>query len=212
MPILSNSSMQMTPLSARTMAPASSVNSRDPGSRTMAAVNPTPLDPRPVVLMASGAVFITNRNICDLPHEGSPTRSTLMSPRKCVPFGRFFSVPPIICNSKPALTFSWPQIEGAKDRARSWKASSRAAMDLMFFTSSLTNGASVISLIKFTLVAMSRAGQMPSVKSPPLFGKGLYTPATWTRSPGFALSARSPSQITSMLRGICPAGAASGAS
>mmetsp|Transcript_116813 Transcript_116813/g.326785 ORF Transcript_116813/g.326785 Transcript_116813/m.326785 type:complete len:241 (-) Transcript_116813:696-1418(-) len=210
--ILSNSSMQMTPRSARTMAPASRANSFVAGSRIIAAVRPTPLEPRPVVLMARGAVFITKRSICDLPQEGSPTRSTLMSPRRCVPLGRFFSVPPIICNNSPALTFSWPQMEGANERASNSNASLRAAMALMFLTSSLTKGASVMSLINVMFVAMRRAGQTPSVKSPPDFGKDLYTPVTCTRSPGLALSARSSSQMTSMLRGICPAGADSGAS
>mmetsp|Transcript_29867 Transcript_29867/g.86777 ORF Transcript_29867/g.86777 Transcript_29867/m.86777 type:complete len:230 (-) Transcript_29867:846-1535(-) len=161
--ILSNSSMQMTPLSARTIAPASRVNSLEAASRTMAAVRPTPLEPRPVVLMARGAMFITNRSICDLPQEGSPTSRMLMSPRRWVPLGKFFSVPPTICSSMPAFTFSWPQMLGAKDRASNWKASLRDAIILMFLTSSLTKGASVSSLISVTFVAMRRAGQMPSV-------------------------------------------------
>mmetsp|Transcript_42241 Transcript_42241/g.97780 ORF Transcript_42241/g.97780 Transcript_42241/m.97780 type:complete len:213 (+) Transcript_42241:1055-1693(+) len=163
--ILSNSSMQITPLSARTIAPASRLNSREPGSRTMAAVSPTPLEPRPVVLTARGAMFMTKRSICDFPHEGSPTSSTLMSPRRCVPFAKFFSVPPTICSSKPSFTFSWPQIEGAKERASSLKASGRAAISRMFRTSSLTKGASTISLMGTTLVATRRAGQTPLVKS-----------------------------------------------
>mmetsp|Transcript_36893 Transcript_36893/g.113694 ORF Transcript_36893/g.113694 Transcript_36893/m.113694 type:complete len:213 (+) Transcript_36893:1097-1735(+) len=164
-PILSNSSMQMKPRSARTMAPASRVNSREPGSFVMAAVSPTPLEPRPVVLMASGAVFMTKRSICDLPQDGSPTSSTLMSPRRCVPFERFFSVPPTICRSRPSFTSSWPQIDGAKERARSWKVSLRAAISRMFRMSSLTKGASIISLIGVMLVAMSRAGKTPFVTS-----------------------------------------------
>mmetsp|Transcript_17799 Transcript_17799/g.38121 ORF Transcript_17799/g.38121 Transcript_17799/m.38121 type:complete len:266 (-) Transcript_17799:777-1574(-) len=210
--ILSNSSMQMTPRSARTMAPASRVNSRVVESRTMAAVRPTPLEPRPVVLIAKGEVFMTNRSICDLPQDGSPTIKMLMSPRRWVPFSRFFSVPPIICSRSPALTFSCPQMEGAQERAKSLKASSRAAMFLMFFTSSATKGASVSSLSKVTFVAINLAGQIPLVKSPLITGKDLYTPVTCTRSPGLAFSQSSPSQITSMLRGICPGGALSGAS
>mmetsp|Transcript_28138 Transcript_28138/g.76182 ORF Transcript_28138/g.76182 Transcript_28138/m.76182 type:complete len:227 (-) Transcript_28138:67-747(-) len=164
-PILSNSSMQITPRSARTMAPASRVNSRAPGSRIIAAVRPTPLEPRPVVLTARGAMFMTKRSICDFPQEGSPTRSTLMSPRRCVPLARFFSVPPTICISRPSLTFSWPQMEGAKERASSWKESGRAATSRMFRTSSLTKGASSISFTDWMLVAMRRAGQTPLVKS-----------------------------------------------
>ena len=84
---------------------ASRWNSREPVSRIMAAVSPTPLEPLPVVLMASGAVFITKRSICDFPQLGSPTKSTsirykykklcesrtLMSPLKWVPLDKFFS-------------------------------------------------------------------------------------------------------------------------
>merc|ERR1719174_3672056 len=118
-----------------------------------------------VVLTARGAVFITKRSIWDFPHEGSPTKSKFMSPRKCVPFARFFSVPPIICNSIPALGFAWPQIEGANERARSWKASGRLAICLMFPMSSVTNGRFVISLIGVMLVAMSLDGYTPVVTS-----------------------------------------------
>mmetsp|Transcript_8874 Transcript_8874/g.27591 ORF Transcript_8874/g.27591 Transcript_8874/m.27591 type:complete len:213 (-) Transcript_8874:838-1476(-) len=163
--ILSNSSMQITPRSARTMAPASRLNSREPCSRIMAAVRPTPLEPRPVVLTASGAMFMTKRSICDFPQEGSPTSSTLMSPRRCVPLARFFSVPPTICSSRPSFTPSCPQIEGANERARSLKASGRAATSRMFLTSSLTKGASSISFTGWMLVATRRAGQTPLVKS-----------------------------------------------
>ena len=45
--ILSNSSMQQMPLSARTSAPPSSTNSDVVGSRMTAAVRPTPLEPLP---------------------------------------------------------------------------------------------------------------------------------------------------------------------
>lgn len=47
--ILSNSSIQQTPRSARTKAPPSKVISPVRGSRITAAVKPTPEDPRPVV-------------------------------------------------------------------------------------------------------------------------------------------------------------------
>mmetsp|Transcript_69417 Transcript_69417/g.203733 ORF Transcript_69417/g.203733 Transcript_69417/m.203733 type:complete len:213 (+) Transcript_69417:1368-2006(+) len=171
-PILSNSSMQMKLRSASTIAPASRVNSLVPGSRIIAAVRPTPLDPRPVVLMAPGERFMTKRSICDLPQEGSPTRSTLMSPRRWVPLGRFFSVPPIICRSRPALTRSWPQIDGAKERARRSKASSLAAISLMFLTSEVTKGASSSCATGLMLVAMSLAGQTPLVNSCAGSGKG----------------------------------------
>lgn len=103
--ILSNSSMHTMPLSANTIAPASSrfspvgaarlhplalayhagaCHSNIPVSMSVktAAVNPTPEEPRPVVAMASGAMLSTKRSICDLAVEGSPTISTLMSLRR----------------------------------------------------------------------------------------------------------------------------------
>ena len=46
--ILSNSSIQTTPRSAKTMAPASKRRSPDSGSVVTAAVKPTPDEPRPL--------------------------------------------------------------------------------------------------------------------------------------------------------------------
>mmetsp|Transcript_21922 Transcript_21922/g.51246 ORF Transcript_21922/g.51246 Transcript_21922/m.51246 type:complete len:358 (-) Transcript_21922:584-1657(-) len=210
--ILSNSSMQMKPLSASTMAPASMLKSLEPGSLITAAVRPTPDDPRPVVLMAGSATFITKRSIWDFPQDGSPTRSTLMSPRMCVPVGRTRSVPPIICRSRPALTFSCPHSDGANDRDSSWKVSSRLAMARMFLTSSPRKDGWMSSFTGVMLVAIILVGHTPVVASFWIDGKGLYTPATCTRSPGLISSARSPSHTTSHLRGNCPAGVCSGVS
>ena len=47
--ILSNSSMQQTPISARTNAPPSRQSSFETGSLITAAVKPTPDEPLPVV-------------------------------------------------------------------------------------------------------------------------------------------------------------------
>lgn len=113
--ILSNSSMQTTPRSARTIAPAS--RRRSPVSRSVvtAAVKPTPELPRPVVAIARGAVPRTNRRSCDFAVDGSPTMSRLMSPRICVPFRRFFSAPPRRRSRMASLILSCPKIEGASD-------------------------------------------------------------------------------------------------
>lgn len=62
-PILSNSSMHITPLSANTIAPASSLLSPVSLSWIIAAVSPTPVEPLPVEFMQSGArEFIRRRN------------------------------------------------------------------------------------------------------------------------------------------------------
>mmetsp|Transcript_48957 Transcript_48957/g.116437 ORF Transcript_48957/g.116437 Transcript_48957/m.116437 type:complete len:235 (+) Transcript_48957:1111-1815(+) len=208
--ILSNSSIQITPRSASTIAPASRWKSLEFGSLIIAAVRPTPLEPFPVVLMAKGAVFITKRSIWDLPQLGSPTISTLMSPLRWVPLLRFFSTPDSSCNSKPCFTFSWPQIAGANDRDNNAKVSWRAPIFLMFSISSATNWPSTMSLTDVMLVATSLIGNTPSVKSCMGGGKPFKTPMTCTRSPGLALSQRSPSQRTWIDLGISPGGAASG--
>ncbi|KFM25075.1 hypothetical protein F751_1954, partial [Auxenochlorella protothecoides] len=95
--ILSNSSMQTTPRSANTIAPASSRRSParvgggqstlSPVSASVvtAAVRPTPEEPRPVVDTDSGARFMTARRSWDLATPGSPTSRQLMSPRRWVP-------------------------------------------------------------------------------------------------------------------------------
>ena len=77
--ILSNSSIQTTPLSARTMAPASRRRSPVSLSVVTAAVRPTPEEPRPVVAIARGAVFRTKRSNWDLAVDGSPTIKMLIS-------------------------------------------------------------------------------------------------------------------------------------
>mmetsp|Transcript_7124 Transcript_7124/g.12162 ORF Transcript_7124/g.12162 Transcript_7124/m.12162 type:complete len:279 (-) Transcript_7124:698-1534(-) len=113
--ILSNSSIQTTPRSASTIAPASSLRSPVSLSAVTAAVRPTPEDPRPVVLMASGARLSTKRSSCDLAVDGSPTISTLMSPLRWVPFTRFFSTPPSSSSSSAFLMWWWPAMDGASE-------------------------------------------------------------------------------------------------
>ncbi len=44
-----------------------------------AAVKPTPEDPLPVVAIAKGAKFNTNRSICDFPTDGSPISKIFIS-------------------------------------------------------------------------------------------------------------------------------------
>lgn len=69
-----NSSMQQTPRSARTSAPASSVHS--PPSLTAEHVSPADVVPQPVVTTQRGATLAAKRRNCDLPVPGSPGRGT----------------------------------------------------------------------------------------------------------------------------------------
>merc|ERR1719219_978430 len=113
--ILSNSSIQTMPLSAKTMAPASSLLSPDSWSVVTAAVRPTPEEPRPVVVMARGAVCSTYLRSCDFATLGSPMRRILTSPLSLVPLGRFFSTPPRSMHRRAFLMYSWPWMDGARD-------------------------------------------------------------------------------------------------
>mmetsp|Transcript_22966 Transcript_22966/g.54897 ORF Transcript_22966/g.54897 Transcript_22966/m.54897 type:complete len:256 (+) Transcript_22966:1078-1845(+) len=172
--ILSNSSMHTIPLSARTMAPASSLRSPVSESCVTAAVSPTPDDPRPVVDTASGAMFMMYRISCDFATEGSPTMRRLMSPRMCVPLCRFFSCPPRSCRSRPRLTHSCPQIEGASDRAIASKTSFRFAMALMLSMSVVVIAVCSSSFARDrTATPMTTVRNMPEVPPSPVPVSGL---------------------------------------
>ena len=58
-------------------------------SCVMAAVRPTPEEPRPVVDTAKGAMLSTARSSWLLATPGSPTSRLLMSPLRCVPASAF---------------------------------------------------------------------------------------------------------------------------
>ena len=70
--ILSNSSIQHTPISANTKAPPSKHISLEIGSLITAAVSPTPEDPLPVVYTPLGDITEICFNIYDLATPGSP--------------------------------------------------------------------------------------------------------------------------------------------
>mmetsp|Transcript_25198 Transcript_25198/g.61115 ORF Transcript_25198/g.61115 Transcript_25198/m.61115 type:complete len:270 (-) Transcript_25198:219-1028(-) len=137
----------------------------------------------------------------------------LMSPRMCVPFARFFSMPPRSWRRSPFLTYSWPWIDGARDSAIFPKASPALLTSLM-----LTMSFSVMALCVFSLARLLTATPMtavrntPSVCPSPLPARGLYTPTTSMRSPGLATSTRSLVTSTSTERGSCPTSVFSGIS
>ena len=78
------------------------------GTVVTAAVRPTPELPRPVVLMASGAMESTKRSSWLLAVDGSPTSRMLMSPRMCVPLARLRSRPPRSMSASACLMYLWP--------------------------------------------------------------------------------------------------------
>mmetsp|Transcript_29980 Transcript_29980/g.101054 ORF Transcript_29980/g.101054 Transcript_29980/m.101054 type:complete len:271 (-) Transcript_29980:104-916(-) len=81
--MLENSSMQQTPRSARTSAPASSTHS--PSSFVAEHVSPAEVVPQPVVRTHRGASFEANRRNCDFPVPGSPTSNKCGVPRRRSP-------------------------------------------------------------------------------------------------------------------------------
>mmetsp|Transcript_54291 Transcript_54291/g.161199 ORF Transcript_54291/g.161199 Transcript_54291/m.161199 type:complete len:370 (-) Transcript_54291:499-1608(-) len=209
--ILSNSSTQHTPRSASTIAPASSLRSPVSSSVVTAAVRPTPEEPLPVVDTASGAMRSTKRRSCDLAVEGSPSSRTLMSPRRWVPFLRFFSWPPSSMSSSAVFSKVWPQMEGASDLVIMSTMSSRFEKALMFSTSSRVKASLASSFVHGrTWLATTMVLNMPLELV--LDGSARWMPATCTRSPGLQPSTRSLSRRMSTERGSWPGGARSGIS
>lgn len=100
--ILSNSSIQTIPPSAKTNAPPSIWNYPVAKSLVIDAVRPAADDPLPLVYTAIEAVFYTNFKNWDLAVEGSPKSNTLMSPLRTVLSGRNFLDPP---NNIHAIAF-----------------------------------------------------------------------------------------------------------
>mmetsp|Transcript_38238 Transcript_38238/g.89410 ORF Transcript_38238/g.89410 Transcript_38238/m.89410 type:complete len:203 (+) Transcript_38238:1039-1647(+) len=176
--ILSNSSMQTTPLSARTMAPASSLRSPVSESVVTAAVRPTPDEPLPLVEMARGAACSTKRRSCDFAVDGSPTMSTLMSPRRWVLVCfTSFSTPPRSIRRRPFLMYSWPKMDGARDRARvsktslsleSWRMLSMSVGVMVGWSISLPRDRSCVQTIAVR--------NTPLVTLAPRAGRVMYTP------------------------------------
>ena len=139
--ILSNSSMRHTPRSASTSAPPSSVHSPVMGSLCTAAVRPTADAPLPVVYTARGAVFSTYFRNCDLATPGSPSISTLMSPRTRCFMLMFFSQPPNMASASASFTWSWPYTEGAMERRTRCSTRGLRAMSRMARSSSAVGAA-----------------------------------------------------------------------
>ncbi len=111
--ILSNSSMQQTPLSAKIKAPASIANSPVSGSLYILAVNPAAVLPFPLVYIARGMYFYTNYKNKDFPVAGSPTMQMLMSPLNFNPSFVFLFTPPTNINSIPFFIYRLPKTVGA---------------------------------------------------------------------------------------------------
>mmetsp|Transcript_32058 Transcript_32058/g.83971 ORF Transcript_32058/g.83971 Transcript_32058/m.83971 type:complete len:274 (+) Transcript_32058:976-1797(+) len=113
--ILSNSSIRQTPWSASTSAPPWSVHSLVSGSRATAAVRPTAEAPCPVVKTARGHTRSVHLRNCDFAVPGSPTISTLMSPRTRILFSSSLASPPKSVSARAILMSSCPKIDGAID-------------------------------------------------------------------------------------------------
>ena len=138
------------PLSARTIAPAAKYLSPVSLSKITAAVKPTPEVPLPVVLITNGAIHKTLLNNYDFAVDGSPITKILISPLKCVPFSRVFSIPPSNISNIANLISSCPYIDGAIDYDSILSTSYFSAKDFIFLTSSIvTYGYSISVIITF---------------------------------------------------------------
>lgn len=106
--ILSSSSMQHTPLFARTSAPASRLHPWMNSSLTTVAVSPAPVAPLPDTYLDFGAMCCILLSICDFAAPGSPTSRMCMSPLVTTPSCLTLRTPPISCRATASLIFSCP--------------------------------------------------------------------------------------------------------
>lgn len=113
--ILSNSSIQHTPMSASTRAPAYRKTSLVKGSIVIAAVSPTPELPLPDVYTPLGAIWAMCLSSWDFAMPGSPIRPMLISPRILKLSSVILVMPPAMRRSSAFLTVSMPNISGAID-------------------------------------------------------------------------------------------------
>mmetsp|Transcript_67254 Transcript_67254/g.205956 ORF Transcript_67254/g.205956 Transcript_67254/m.205956 type:complete len:221 (-) Transcript_67254:955-1617(-) len=122
--ILSNSSMQQIPLSASIKAPGWITFSWSRSiSRTTDAVRPAAVDVLPEAKMPRGRKTDVHLSMALLAVAGSPSKSTLMSPRSLMPSSVFLGRAPINIRRMPFLTSKCPWICGATERARTSKQS-----------------------------------------------------------------------------------------
>mmetsp|Transcript_9724 Transcript_9724/g.23744 ORF Transcript_9724/g.23744 Transcript_9724/m.23744 type:complete len:304 (+) Transcript_9724:814-1725(+) len=130
--ILSNSSMQHTPLSAIMRAPGSITVSPASLSRWTEAVSPAAVDALPDEYTARVCSAATHLRNWLLAVEGSPTKHTLMSPRSFMPLLVHFSIPPTSMTRMPFLTWGCPYTAGAMDLAMRSKQSLSRPTSLIF--------------------------------------------------------------------------------
>eukprot|EP00955_Chlamydomonas_euryale_P063132 358569-Chlamydomonas_euryale.AAC.2 len=83
------------------------------------AVSPAAEEPLPEVYTLIGATLDANLRNCDFAVDGSPSSSTLMSPRRLVPSGNVFREPPNSSAATAFLTSSPPKMLGAMRAKRS---------------------------------------------------------------------------------------------
>ena len=124
--ILSNSSMQQTPLSASTRAPAS-IEASSSFFETEH-VSPHVLVPVPFTQMHLGATREANLSSWDLPYPGSPISRQWQFQRQ----SNFILEPDIMVSSMPAFTISLPQMVGQKECMR-WRKSVPISAILLTF-------------------------------------------------------------------------------
>mmetsp|Transcript_41672 Transcript_41672/g.79645 ORF Transcript_41672/g.79645 Transcript_41672/m.79645 type:complete len:456 (+) Transcript_41672:753-2120(+) len=185
--ILSNSSMHTTPPSASTMAPACNVFSLVPGSRMMEAVSPAAEDPFPEVYTAMGAVLCTNFRSWDLAVDGSPSSSTLTSPRRRTPSGRILRAPPKSRQATAALTSSTPKMAGAILFRSSW-------MTLGCAANCLNSASSAAENMDLPRALPSRLSSSPTAR---MYGCWMATPArTSPRVLAGLVTAKMPTMVT----------------
>mmetsp|Transcript_71318 Transcript_71318/g.195463 ORF Transcript_71318/g.195463 Transcript_71318/m.195463 type:complete len:222 (+) Transcript_71318:975-1640(+) len=207
--MLSNSSMQQSPPSASTSAPASSIHS-PPASRTAVHVSPADVEPMPVVSTARGLSLAAYRSTCDLPVPASPTSSMCDSPRTFMPVASVWPTPPSSVSAMPSLTRNMPLRPGhmrvsSQSRAASGASRLLAQKSSNSAMSSLDTRSAPASSLRTRTCCASIAISTSQRTS---FWSGRQrlrsTPTTVTSSPALAASTRSFCSSSEMERGIEP--------
>mmetsp|Transcript_5851 Transcript_5851/g.15283 ORF Transcript_5851/g.15283 Transcript_5851/m.15283 type:complete len:338 (-) Transcript_5851:251-1264(-) len=173
-----------------------------------------------------GATFSANLRNCDFATDGSPSSSTLTSPRRCMPSLRRLRVPEKSRHATAAFTSSRPQMDGAIDLTMRSRMSPERAIARKCSSSSAVKRASepLPSVSMPTLRPTTRryGSRIESASAAPFLPRPLpscgldemtvKTPVTVTRWPGVTLPTRWRSTISLSVRGMSPVGTVSGAS
>ena len=171
--IFSNSSIQIKPLLARTIAPASKLHPLKYSSLTTVAVKPAPEVDFPTTYLPFGEISAIKFRVTDLATPGSPISKMCISPLLLCPSAWIFLTPPKSCKTSEFFISSYPQTLGIILFLNLSKISgSFESSRICFSSSSPISSSSKVSSIGIKLFASIASSNL--VDKPPV-GKGTGT-------------------------------------